>query len=64
MPKAGKDLVAVLRALKVSASKLDRQGSGHCRKAAVIRGRKCEKVRRLNHFKDENRRASLVFTRA
>jgi hypothetical protein len=45
MPNAGKDLSAVLQALEVSESMLDRWRTGHRREAAVGGGVKCEEPR-------------------
>ena len=49
MLNAGKDLAAVLQALEVSESTLDRW-------RAQYGGMKCEEAKRLKHLEDENRR--------
>jgi putative transposase len=49
MLNADKDLAAVLGALEVSESKLDRW-------RAQYSGMKCEDAKRLKHLEDENRR--------
>ena len=49
MLNAGKDLAAVLQALEVSDSTLERW-------RAQYGGMKCEEAKRLKHLKDENRR--------
>jgi len=56
MLNAGKDLAAVLQALEVSDSTLERWRAGHRREAMVVGGMKCEEDKRLKHLKDENRR--------
>jgi len=56
MLNAGKDLAAVLQALEVSDSTLDRWRAGHRREAVVVRGMKREEAKRLTHLEDENRR--------
>ena len=56
MLNAGKDLAAVLQALEVSESTLDRWRTGHRRAAVVGGGMKCEEAKRLKHLEDENRR--------
>lgn len=56
MPNAGKDLSAVLQALEVSESMLDRWPAGHRREAVVGGGMKCEEAKRLKHLEEENRR--------
>ena len=49
MLNAGKDLAAVLQALEVSDSTLERW-------RAQYGGMKCEEAKRLKHLEDENRR--------
>jgi len=49
MLNAGNDLAAVLQALEVSESTLDRL-------RAQYGGMKCEEAKRLKHLEDENRR--------
>ena len=49
MLHAGKDLAAVLQALEVSDSTLERW-------RAQYGGMKCEEAKRLKHLEDENRR--------
>jgi putative transposase len=56
MLNAGKDLAAVLQALEVSDSTLDRWRAGHRREAVVVGWMKCEEAKRLKHLEDENRR--------
>ena len=56
MLNAGKDLAAVLQALEVSDSTLERRRAGHRREAVVVGGMKCEEAKKLKHLEDENRR--------
>ena len=49
MLSAGKDLAAVLQALEVSESTLDRWRTQYG-------GMRCEEAKRLKHLEDENRR--------
>ena len=49
MLNAGKDLAAVLQALEISESTLERR-------RAQYGGMKCEEAKRLKHLEDENRR--------
>jgi len=44
MLNAGKDLAAVLQALEVSDSTLERWRAGHRREAVVVGGMKCEEA--------------------
>jgi putative transposase len=65
MRNAGKDLAAVMQALEVSVSTLERWRARHRRKAVVIGGMKCEEAKRLKHLEDEKHRLKqLVADRA
>jgi len=54
MLNAGKDLAAVLQALEVSDSTLERWRPGHRREAVVVGGMKCEEAKRLKHLSEGN----------
>ena len=56
MLNAGKDLAAVLQALEVSDSTLERW-------RAQYGGMKCEEAKRLMHLADENRRLKQMVAR-
>ena len=60
MLNAGKDLAAVLQALEISESTLDRWRAGHRRGAVVSGGMKCEEATRLKHLEDENKRLKTL----
>jgi transposase-like protein len=54
MLNAGKDLAAVLQALEVSDSTLERWRAGHRREAVVVGGMKCEEAKRLKQLSEGN----------
>jgi putative transposase len=60
MLNAGKDLAAVLQALEISDTTLDRWRAGHRRGAVVGGGMKCEEAKRLKHLEDENKRLKTL----
>ena len=60
MLNAGKDLAAVLQALEISDTTLDRWQAGHRRGAVVGSGMKREEAKRLKHLEDENRRLKTL----
>jgi predicted ATPase len=62
MLNAGKNLAAVLQALEVSESTLERWRAVRRREAVVGGAMKREEAKRLKHLKDENRRLKQLVT--
>jgi len=60
MLNAGKDLAAVLLALAISDTTLNRRRAGHRCRTVVGGGMKCEEAKRLKHLEDVNKRLKTL----
>ena len=60
MLNAGKNLAALLQALEINDTTLDRWRVGHRRGVVVGGGMKCEEAKRLKHLEDENKRLKIL----